>query len=122
VVATFDLAATLRALASRNPGRSEADIQADIRDILVYGGFDLRDESVVLESPAEDRKRLDVAVGAVIIECKRDLRPHAQLARAEAQLGGYLKSKAAAGEHYVGLLTDGAYGVCTGILKRGWLL
>ena len=104
----FDLAATLRDLATRNPGRSEADIQAMVRDVLVYGGFDLGDEAVALESPAEDRRRLDVSVGAVIIECKRDLRARAQLSRAEAQLGEYLAAKAAAGGRYAGVLTDGA--------------
>jgi SAM-dependent methyltransferase len=107
-VPRFDLAATLRDLATRNPGRSEADIQAMVRDVLLYGGFDLGDEAVALESPAEDRRRLDVSVGAVIIECKRDLRARATLGRAEAQLGEYLAAKAAAGGHYAGVLTDGA--------------
>jgi hypothetical protein len=88
----FDLQATLAELASRNSGRSEADIQALVRDVLVYGGFDLGDEAVALESPAEDRRRLDVAVGAVIIECKRDLRPRSHLLRAEEQIGEYLST------------------------------
>jgi N-6 DNA Methylase len=107
-VPDFDLPSTLRDLATRNPGRSEADIQAMVRDVLVYGGFDLGDEAVALESPAEDRRRLDVAVGAVIIECKRDLRPRAQLTRAEAQIGEYLAAKAVTGGRYAGVLTDGA--------------
>ena len=107
-VPAFDLTTTLRDLATRNPGRSEADIQAGVRDVLLYGGFDLGDEAVVLESPAEDHRRLDVAVGAVIIECKRDLRPPGNLVKAETQLGGYLAGKAAVGGYYVGLLTDGA--------------
>jgi SAM-dependent methyltransferase len=104
----FELAVTLRDLATRNPGRSEADIQAMVRDVLLFGGFDLGDEAVGLESPTEDRRRLDVSVGAVIIECKRDLRPQAQLQRAEAQIGEYLVAKAATGGRYAGLLTDGA--------------
>ncbi|HEV2212298.1 MAG TPA: N-6 DNA methylase [Gammaproteobacteria bacterium] len=103
----FDLTVTLRDLATRNPGRTEADIQASIRDVLLYGGFDLGDEAVVLESPAEDRKRLDVAVGALIIECKKDLRPLGVLTRAELQLGGYLAGKSASGGNYAGILTDG---------------
>jgi hypothetical protein len=102
----FDLATTLRSLATRNPGRTEADIQAMARDVLVYGGFDLGDDTVLLESPAEDRRRLDIAVGAVIIECKRDLRAPTQLAKAAAQLGEYLAAKASQGT-YAGLLTDG---------------
>jgi len=106
-VPVFDLSATLRDLASRNPGRSEADIQAGVRDILIYGGFDLGDESVLLETSTADRRRLDVAVGALIVECKRDLRGHVQLARAEIQIGGYLRAKYLTGGIYTGLLTDG---------------
>jgi N-6 DNA Methylase len=103
----FDLSATLRDLATRNSGRSEADIQAGVRDVLIYGGFDLGDESVLLETSTVDRKRLDVTVGALIIECKRDLRGYLQLARAEIQIGGYLRAKYIAGGIYTGLLTDG---------------
>jgi SAM-dependent methyltransferase len=103
---SFDLTATLRSLATRNPGRTEADIQAMVRDVLIFGGFDLGDEAVLLESPAEDRRRLDVAVGAVIVECKRDIRAPGQLIKAEAQLGEYLAAKAAQGA-YAGVLTDG---------------
>lgn len=108
VVSPFDLPTTLRQLATRNPGRSEADLQAQIRDVLLYGGFDLGDEAVLLESPADDRRRLDIEVGAVIIECKRDLRPPTQLASAERQVGDYLAGKAARKQLYAGVLTDGA--------------
>ncbi len=104
----FDLTATLASIATRNPGRSEADIQAQVREALLYGGFDLGDEAVRLESPAEDRRRLDVEVGTLIIECKRDLRPHAQLEKAEVQIGEYLEAKAETGHRYLGVLTDGA--------------
>ena len=82
----FDLGETLRTLASRNPGRTEADIQAAVRDVLLFGGFELHDEAVLLESPAEDRRRLDIAVGTLIIECKKDLRPANALRRAEQHL------------------------------------
>ncbi|MGA2319736.1 MAG: N-6 DNA methylase [Solirubrobacteraceae bacterium] len=107
-MAAFDLRATLRDLASRNRGRSEADIQAQVRDVLLYGGFELGDESVALESPTDDHRRLDVEVGAVIIECKKDLRPPSQLLKAETQIGEYLGEKAAGGCSYAGVLTDGA--------------
>lgn len=105
-MSTFDLATTLAELASRNPGRTEADIQAMVRDVLVFGGFDLGLHQVRLESPAEDHRRLDVEVGAVIIECKRDLRPAATLKRGRDQLSEYLAAKGAHGE-YAGILTDG---------------
>jgi SAM-dependent methyltransferase len=104
----FHLKTTLQDLASRNPGRSEADIQAQVREVLLYGGFDLGDESVALESSTDDRRRLDVEVGAVIVECKKDLRPPSLLAKAETQIGEYLDEKAAGGTSYAGVLTDGA--------------
>lgn len=104
-VPEFDLGETLRQLATRNPGRTEADIQAMVRDVLVYGGFDLGNNAVLLESPAEEHRRIDVAVGAVLIECKRDVRSPSQLARAELQLGDYITAKSGP---YVGVLTDGA--------------
>jgi hypothetical protein len=37
--------------------------QADVRDVLLYIGFDLGDEQVVLELPASDRLRVDVELG-----------------------------------------------------------
>jgi hypothetical protein len=101
----FDLRSTLAQLATRNPGRTEADIQAMVREVLVYGGFDLGNDTVRLESPAEEHRRIDVAVGAVLIECKRDIRSAAQLAKAEQQLDEYVMAKSG---HYVGVLTDGA--------------
>ncbi len=107
-VPSFDLQTTLRDLATRNPGRSEADIQAQVREVLLYGGFELGDESVALESPTDDHRRLDIEVGAVIIECKKDLRPPSQLQKAETQIGEYLSEKAAGGSTYAGVLTDGA--------------
>jgi len=105
----FDLASCLLRLAERNPGKTEADIQSDVRDVLLYGGFHLGNEHVRLESPAENRKRLDVEVGAVVIECKRDLRPGTVRREAETQLGGYLRGRqTSSGQPYAGVLTDGA--------------
>ncbi|MDA8380335.1 MAG: N-6 DNA methylase [Actinomycetota bacterium] len=108
-VAGFDLGNCLERLAERNPGKTEADIQADVRDLLLYGGFDLGDEHVRLESPAEDQKRIDVEVGAVVIECKRDIRRQKARTQAEHQLAGYLDGRqTASGQDYAGILTDGA--------------
>ena len=81
----FDLASCLGQLADRNPGRTEADIQADVREVLLFGGFDLGEEHVRLESPAPDRRCIDVKVDALVIECKRDLRPGRVLQDAERQ-------------------------------------
>lgn len=115
----FSLLEVLERLARRNPGRSEADIQSDVRDVLLYGGFELGEETVRLESPAADRKRIDVEVGALVIECKRDLRPRRTLDEAEDQLAGYLagRDRTEAGA-YVGVLTDGVSWRC---YRRGAL-
>ena len=110
---TFQLDQCLERLASRNPGRTEADIQADVRDVLLYGGFELGDENVRLESPAPDQRRIDVEVGALVIECKRDLRSPRILENAEVQLAGYLADRQNANfGSYVGVLTDGIYWRC----------
>lgn len=104
----FHLDQCLERLASRNPGRTEADIQADVRDVLLYGGFELGDENVRLESPAPDQRRIDIEVGALVVECKRDLRPARILEDAEVQLAGYLADRQVANDNsYVGVLTDG---------------
>jgi hypothetical protein len=104
----FQLDECLDRLAARNPGRTEADIQADVRDVLLYGGFELGDENVRLESPAPDQRRIDVEVGALVIECKRDLRPARILENAETQLAGYLADRQNANDgSYAGVLTDG---------------
>ena len=116
----FDLANCLGRLAERNPGRTEADIQSDIKDVLLFGGFDLGDEHVRLESPAEDQKRIDVEVGALVIECKRDLRPKRNLEDAEHQLAGYLAGReGASGSSYVGVLSDGAIWRCYRMTSDG---
>ncbi len=104
----FSLQECLVRLATRNPGRTEADIQADVRDVLLYGGFELGEDHVLLESPAPDRRRIDVEVGALVIECKKDLRSPTALTEAEGQLNGYLVDREAInGSSFVGVLTDG---------------
>lgn len=110
---TFHLEQCLERLATRNPGRTEADIQADVRDVLLYGGFELGDENVLLESPAPDRRRIDVEVGALVIECKRDLQSARNLEDGEIQLAGYLTDRQAQKlGFYVGILTDGVSWRC----------
>ncbi len=109
----FDLVTCLARLAERNPGRTEADIQADVRDLLLFGEFALGEEQVRLESPAPDRRRIDVEVGALVIECKRDLRAKKTLDEGEQQLAGYLADREGVnGGTYVGILTDGIDWFC----------
>lgn len=64
-------------LAVRDSRRTEAEIQADVRQFILEAPFALEetDVSVVqLESQLGDRRRIDVEVGATVIEVKRDLR------------------------------------------------
>jgi SAM-dependent methyltransferase len=90
------------------------------REVLLFGGFDLGEEHVRLESPAPDRRRIDVEVGALVIECKRDLRPRHVLQDAEHQLAGYLVDREGAnGGTYVGVLTDGATWRCYRTVPHG---
>ena len=61
----------------RNPRRTEAEIQADVRQFILSAPFELEPgdlADVSLESPVGDRKRIDVEAGSTVIEVKRDLR------------------------------------------------
>jgi len=78
-----------------------------VRDLLVYGGFDLGEEQVHLETAAGDRRRIDISVGAVVIECERDLGSRFLRNEGTSQLSDYLKRKEATEGHpYAGVLTD----------------
>ncbi len=108
--ATDELSQLLRRLADRERVRSEATVQADVRQLLLTGGLGLGDHDldVQLETQVGDRRRIDVEVGFTVIEVKKDLR-HAGIVRAaEEQLAGYVATRAAqTGQRYVGVLTDG---------------
>ena len=107
----FDLNALVGELASRTSTRTEADIQAGVRDLLLYGGLNLASDDlhVQLEAQVGDRRRIDVEAGFTVIEVKKDLRSGTVLAEAIAQLGGYVAARTEQlGQRYVGVLTDGA--------------
>jgi SAM-dependent methyltransferase len=109
-VAAFDLVSCLGRLADRRAGRTEADIQADVRDVLLYGGLNIsEDQLVLLEAPVGAQRRIDVEVGFTVIEVKKDLRNGRVRERAVEQLAGYVSDRcSASGGRYVGILTDGA--------------
>lgn len=106
----------LRRLVNRDNARSEADVQADVRQLLLTAPFQLDEDDlrlVHLESPLGDRRRIDVETGSAVIEVKRDLRRGRVRAEAIVQLSGYVATRAAqTGRRYVGILTDGAEWVC----------
>jgi len=101
----------LTRLADRDRVRSEATIQADVRNLLLTGGFGLgeHDLTVDLEVPVGDRRRIDIEAGCTVIEVKRDLRSKTVRESAEKQLAGYVRTRTEeTGQWYVGVLTDGA--------------
>lgn len=106
----------LRRLVRRDEVRSEAEVQADVRQLLLSAPLQLEDndlEIVSLESPVGDRRRIDVEVGSAVIEVKRDLRKGRTKGAAIEQLAGYVSSRAEqTGRRYLGILTDGAEWRC----------
>jgi len=101
----------LARLADRDRVRSEATIQADVRNLLLTAEFGLEehDLTVDLEVPVGDRRRIDIEAGCTVIEVKRDLRSKTVRESAEKQLAGYVKTRTEeTGQWYVGVLTDGA--------------
>lgn len=93
--------------------RSEATIQSEVRELLLAADFGLAAGDVVLESPLDDRRRIDVEVGSTVIEVKKRLASGKALDEALIQLAGYVVTRQAhEPEHrrtrWVGVLTDGA--------------
>lgn len=100
----------VKRLANRDVNRTEATVQSDIYAYLLVAPLQLHPDDVqqiTLESPVGQRRRIDVEVGATIIEVKRDLRKTAQKKGGQDQLRDYLADRATAGGTYVGVLTDG---------------
>ena len=99
----------MRRLAGRpRTGRTEADVQADVRDVLLDAGLNIGDSQVHLERPAPGRRRIDVEVGLAVIEVKKDLDTGDALSDGEEQLAGYVRDRSRElGQRYVGVLTDG---------------
>lgn len=100
----------------RNARRTEAEIQADVRQFILSAPFELEDGDLVdvtLESPLGDRRRIDVESGSTVIEVKRDLRREKAKREAEEQLAGYVEFRMTqTGFRYVGVLTDGTEWNC----------
>ncbi len=102
----------LAQIARRDPARSEATLQADIRQLLLSAPLSLSDENLRtadLESQVGVRRRIDIESGSCLIEVKRDLSAGSVLPDAIEQLAGYLATRQKeTGCRYVGILTDGA--------------
>jgi hypothetical protein len=107
---------TFARLVTRDTRRTEAEIQADVRQFILDAPFALEEDDLSLvhmESQLGDRRRIDVEVGATVIEVKRDLRSDRIRRDAEEQLAGYVAMRAEqTGLRYVGILTDGTSWYC----------
>lgn len=105
-------------IARRDPSRSEATLQADIRSFILEAQLNLNANdlsessvSVEMESQLRDgsRNRIDIEAGTAVIEVKRNLRAGNTLTLAEDQLGRYVSTRCAqTGTRYLGILTDGS--------------
>jgi hypothetical protein len=100
----------------RDARRTEAAIQADVRQFILSAPFELEEGDLIdvtLESPLGDRRRIDVESGSTVIEVKRDLRRQKAKREAEEQLAGYVDYRMTqTGLRYVGVLTDGTEWNC----------
>src|SRR5215218_9544334 len=108
----LDVPMLVARLADRRQGRTEANVQSDLHMLLTLAPLDLGDDDlqdIVLESPAGQRRRIDVEAGLTVFEVKRDLRTGNVRAEAIEQLAGYVADRTATmQQRYVGVLTDGA--------------
>lgn len=103
-------------LARGAKGRTEAEIQADVRAFLIEAPLSLEADDlegpleVSLEAPVATRKRIDVEVGLTVIEVKRNLSSVKARNKAVDQLAGYVQQRTEeSGQRYVGILTDGSH-------------
>ncbi len=108
------LEALVARLARRDGRGAEANVQADVRQLLLAAPLSLEpDDVAVLEAQVGEGQRIDVEVGATVIEVKRDLRRGKVLEEARKQLAGYVTNRERdTGTRYVGILTDGADWIC----------
>lgn len=106
----------LAQIARRDKARTEATLQADIRQLILAAPLSLSDSDLKnanLESPVGTKRRIDIESGSCLIEVKRDLTAGSVLSDATLQLSDYLTTRQKeTGCRYVGILTDGAEWRC----------
>lgn len=95
----------------RRPARTESDIQAGVSAFLLLSPFGLQSSEILkLEEQVNDgtRRRIDISIGKLIIEVKKDLSHTKTLNDGFAQLGGYLETRGQQENFlFAGVLTDG---------------
>lgn len=96
---------------AHTPQLAEADVQFAIAAFLTGAKLGLVEQQVakVEEQTADGtRRRIDITYGRLVIEVKLSLQSPALVAKAEKQLGDYLRTlRDRDGYEYAGILTDG---------------
>lgn len=111
-------------LAAGSSGRTEADVQSDVRKFLLDADLDLEgaDLHVFLEAQAGGGRRIDVEAGTAAIEVKKALHSPHVVDEAREQLAGYVRQRTSeTGQRYVGVLTDGRTWILHHLLLDGTL-
>src|SRR4051812_14065552 len=92
-MASPSLQETAARLAAGVVGRTEADVQSDVRKFLLDAPLELHGKNLVdvaLEAQAGGGRRIDVEAGCAAIEVKKSLASPTVLAKATEQLAGYV--------------------------------
>jgi N-6 DNA Methylase len=102
---------TVERLAAGSTGRTEADVQSDVRTFLLAAPLELANAQVIdvaLETQVGGGRRIDVEAGCAAIEIKKSLASRSVFEHAVDQLAGYVRQRTEErGQRYVGVLTDG---------------
>ncbi|WP_279745272.1 Eco57I restriction-modification methylase domain-containing protein [Rothia aeria] len=104
-----------RLIAVDTPGRTEADIQSDINMLLQSAPgllSDLGEDAPRLEEQLQDgtRRRIDIAIGATVIEIKKKLTTVEDAREPIEQLQRYVETRMQqTGSRYNGILSDGRH-------------
>ena len=102
---------TVARLARGSHGRTEADVQSDVRKFLLDAPFELeRDEvvDVALEAQVDGGGRIDVEAGCAVIEVKKSIGSPTAFKAAAVQLARYVQRRTEElSQRFVGVLTDG---------------
>ena len=113
-------------LAAGGQGRTEADVQSDVRKFLLDAPLELngRDlDEVLLEAQAGGGRRIDIEAGHAAIEVKKSLASPTALGAAQTQLAGYVRQRTEElQQRYVGILTDGRLWLLHHLLLDGTLV